>query len=931
MTLPAGHRSGLDLPLLSRPATQRVLMDISSLRAGAGLVVSVHGAPKTGKSALCRAIARQARGWSSYFIRIWESISFTEFVDLVLTTLGEQPAEPAEPADAPSDGHSCDSSGEPAGDTAGSPTDIKDKSRRLRNLLNRHNSEVLLVVDEAQFLQAGHIEVIDKLQRSLTAGRFVVLLCGLNNGAFIKHASRSIQTTPLTIKEIQTLSLTELGTALPIHLAESVQEITGGTIGLVKEVLDGLPADAWSRHPAALPIPDIWRARWDSKYKSLDPDILPVLQAVACLPEPATIDTLVAMVGNLVPRPEPSRAPAPGCALEHHLEAAVQAGVLSSAGGISPPQLAFQRVEDKAVVRSVIGPVTQRLLHQGAHDYFARRGEPDNALLHKALALTSHDEATSRELARAAAGLGRAGRWKEAARFYRMAAQLALTRSEAEALELDFIEAEVASSDIPAVSQRARTLDTRRPHMRRDSLLGYLAVQQGRRIEAEARFSNALLDPNPSDEDRAKHCSWRSLHALCQWQLPKVMELAEKSGELGGEKSEEALSAHYISLVAKTALTGTRQDTSAVAGESTVLAQRRNMANGWIALAMDDPLTARQELQQIPRDEGSTRISLWQIAWLARAQFLLGEWGDAVVSVQRGLSQIDRFDIDLVKPVLLWTGATIAQLRGEDELATSYRNQLVNGHDGFLIQRIPSAITQIVTSLRENRIAEAERATDELLAINRATPITQGAFWPWGDLAVNVLLKTKRFDEADELLSELEEAQKSHRLISIEAKLVAERGHQALSLGSHDKGVELYLRAVEMIESTQLPAYQARILFEFGQALRRLGRRKQADEFLSRAVTIYQAMGAYGLVEKINRERRAGGLGPRNANQSKLTVQELEVAQNAISGLTNREIAAQLYLSPKTVEFHLTRVYRKLGIRTRTELPAALSRAMRDK
>src|SRR5699024_8767712 len=195
---------------------------------------------------------------------------------------------------------------------------------------------------------------------------------------------------------------------------------------------------------------------------------------------------------------------------------------------------------------------------------------------------------------------------------------------------------------------------------------------------------------------------------------------------------------------------------------------------------------------------------------------------------------------------------------------------------------------------------------------------------------INVLLSNKRLDEVDELLSEAEDDDKKVNNFSLYARLVFESAHQALVLVGTERDVKLYEEAIEMMSSTHMRAYQGRTLIAFGQALRRLGRRKHADGYLARAAEVYQSMGAHAYVEKINRERRAGGLGPRQASASSLTTQELEVAQNAASGLTNKEIAAQLFLSPKTVEFHLTRIYRKLQIRTRTELPAALAQALRE-
>ncbi|AQS74664.1 hypothetical protein [Corynebacterium ammoniagenes] len=91
---------------------------------------------------------------------------------------------------------------------------------------------------------------------------------------------------------------------------------------------------------------------------------------------------------------------------------------------------------------------------------------------------------------------------------------------------------------------------------------------------------------------------------------------------MGWATSEPALSAGYIATVADSAINVRTRKFTFSQENLPVLAQRRHMVSGWIKLANDDPISARQELQQLPRDEGSTRIDLWQLAWLARAEFL---------------------------------------------------------------------------------------------------------------------------------------------------------------------------------------------------------------------------------------------------------------------------------------------------------------------
>jgi DNA-binding NarL/FixJ family response regulator len=90
---------------------------------------------------------------------------------------------------------------------------------------------------------------------------------------------------------------------------------------------------------------------------------------------------------------------------------------------------------------------------------------------------------------------------------------------------------------------------------------------------------------------------------------------------------------------------------------------------------------------------------------------------------------------------------------------------------------------------------------------------------------------------------------------------------------------------------------------------------------LAAARDIYASLGATTYVERCDRELRAGGV---NATLSRsdveLTPQEEAVTRLVAQGLSNKEVAAELYVSPKTVQYHLTRIYSKLGVRSRVDL-----------
>src|SRR5699024_11247346 len=119
-------------------------------------------------------------------------------------------------------------------------------------------------------------------------------------------------------------------------------------------------------------------------------------------------------------------------------------------------------------------------------------------------------------------------------------------------------------------------------------------------------------------------------------------------------------------------------------------------------------------------------------------------------------------------------------------------------------------------------MVDAIRATDQLIALDKKQSISQPGFWPWRDLAVHVLLKTKRLEEADELLGIAEEDANRVNNLGLKARLVAERAHQALVLGEADRGVKLYEECIEMMANTHMRPYQGRTLFALDRKSTRL-------------------------------------------------------------------------------------------------------------
>jgi DNA-binding CsgD family transcriptional regulator len=144
------------------------------------------------------------------------------------------------------------------------------------------------------------------------------------------------------------------------------------------------------------------------------------------------------------------------------------------------------------------------------------------------------------------------------------------------------------------------------------------------------------------------------------------------------------------------------------------------------------------------------------------------------------------------------------------------------------------------------------------------------------------------------------------------------RGLLLAARGEHEEALTALEEALVQHERVHHPVEMARTLLVQGQVERRANRRRAAEATLGRALAIFEEVGAARWAERTRGE--LARLGLRRAGGEELTPSEQRVAEHAGSGMTNREIAAALFISPKTVEANLTRIYRKLEIGSRAEL-----------
>jgi DNA-binding CsgD family transcriptional regulator len=213
------------------------------------------------------------------------------------------------------------------------------------------------------------------------------------------------------------------------------------------------------------------------------------------------------------------------------------------------------------------------------------------------------------------------------------------------------------------------------------------------------------------------------------------------------------------------------------------------------------------------------------------------------------------------------------------------------------------------------------RYDDALTAARQATEYPgESAFFTWGliELIEAAARSGKRELAADALgqLSQTTAAADTAWALGIEA-----RSRALLSEG--ESAETLYRQAIEALERTRVRAELARAHLLYGEWLRRERRRLDAREQLRTAHTLFTEFGMEAFAERARVELEATGEHARKRTietRDDLTPQEAQIARLAADGATNQEIAAQLFISPSTVDYHLRKAFRKLGVKSRHQL-----------
>ena len=226
-----------------------------------------------------------------------------------------------------------------------------------------------------------------------------------------------------------------------------------------------------------------------------------------------------------------------------------------------------------------------------------------------------------------------------------------------------------------------------------------------------------------------------------------------------------------------------------------------------------------------------------------------------------------------------------------------------------------------LAELASGELEPADRHLSEALAELDLVDFREPAIWRVDGDAIEAAVAVGDVDRAERIVIRFEERAARSRIpwsLAVSARC---RGLLLAAQGDLDAAAEALQRALVEHERSPVPFERARTLLVQGQVLRRLKKKREARTALEESLAVLRNLGAEAWVARAEGELRRVAV--RRAPDD-LSATELRIAHLAATGLTNRAIAAEVFVTQKTVEANLARAYRKLGIRSRAQLARAL-------
>jgi DNA-binding NarL/FixJ family response regulator len=341
----------------------------------------------------------------------------------------------------------------------------------------------------------------------------------------------------------------------------------------------------------------------------------------------------------------------------------------------------------------------------------------------------------------------------------------------------------------------------------------------------------------------------------------------------------------------------------------------------------DDFDTARsrfEDLLRIFRERGDEARGCAILAHLAVIESMTGRIDRARSLVTDAYELAEQTEQETWLNVALWARGQVCLRDGELEEARVAAEDVLRRletHPDSTIERMARDVLGVV-AFAASDFEEADRQLSLADEIDESLHVREPATERWQADHAEAVIALGDLDRAEQLVGRLE--QRAERLPRPWITTVAARSRSLLlsARGDLDGALTAIERALEHQATLDMPLERARTLLVHGQLLRRRKQRRQARTQLQQALATFEEAGA---VNWASRTRAELARVPVRRTPTQLTATEETIASLAATGLTNRAIAERIYLSPKTVESNLARIYRKLGIHSRAELGRAMT------
>jgi DNA-binding CsgD family transcriptional regulator len=573
----------------------------------------------------------------------------------------------------------------------------------------------------------------------------------------------------------------------------------------------------------------------------------------------------------------------------------------------------------------------RRRVHRALGDATDPDADPDRRAWHRAQAVPGTDEAVAGELERSAGRARARGGYAAAAAFLERAANLTVdpsTRAQRALMAAHFRHlagAPEAALALLEMAQAEPVDDLQRARI--DLVRGQIAFTVSRGTDAPPLLLSAARRLSALDEPLARETYRDALSAA--WYAARFGDRSGPSGPLAvaravpppGDRPTDALLHAAALLVTDGPVIAApllRRALEAFRAASMPADERlgwmflacRSAHDLWDAQHWDAVST---EFLGLAREAGASSVLPHALALRAGARTIAGELGAAASLQAEEEALYEATGIDRPSYPGVWLAAwqgNEAEVRARVDANTSQAVQVGEGQWLTLVHW--------AGALLYNGLARYEEALREAeLAL--VSPVEYAiASWALPEL-VEAAVHCGRRDVAEEALARL-------ALITSASGADWGLGVEALARAQLSEGKaaeQRFQEAIERLGRGRTAAWEARARLLYGEWLRRERRRVDARDQLRAALEKLTAMGAAGFADRAARELRASGATARKRaddQRDALTPQEMQIARLAQEGLSNPEIGARLFISPRTVEWHLHKVFTKLDIGSRKDL-----------